>query len=193
MRVPASRLAHRSARRSLAAARGPGSTQGRTNAAAESTAQRLASAANAISTYPTPGSRIFPPTTWCDKTASVPVAKIERASDASASSGGVSRCAPLAVDRALYWNRYNETPLAVDDRAPVADAKSACAMVPLNPNELSRAAAVASPHRGSTSPGMRNDPDDAIDARCAFSLRAIHLVSRASLLRTRESTGAAAR
>jgi len=29
------------------------------------------------------------------------------------------------VDRALYWNRYNETPLAVDDRAPVADAKSA--------------------------------------------------------------------
>ena len=42
-------------------------------------------------------------------------------------------------------------------------------MVPLNPNELSRAAAVASPHRGSTSPGMRNDPDEAIDARCAFS------------------------
>ena len=72
----------------------------------------------------------------------------------------MSRCAPLAVDRALYWNRYNETPLAVDDRAPVADAKSACAMVPLNPNELSRAAAVASPHRGSTSPGMRNDPED---------------------------------
>ena len=53
-------------------------------------------------------------------------------------------------------------------------------MVPLNPNELSRAAAVASPHRGSTSPGMRNDPDDAIDAKCTFSLRAIHLVSRAS-------------
>ena len=38
-------------------------------------------------------------------------------------------------------------------------------MVPLNPNELSRTAAVASPHRGSTSPGMRNDPDDAIDAK----------------------------
>ena len=44
-------------------------------------------------------------------------------------------------------------------------------MVPLNPNELSRAAPLASPPRGSTSPGMRNDPDDAIDARCAFSLR----------------------
>ena len=189
MRVPASRLAHRSARRSLAAARGPGSTQGRTNATADSTARRPASAANAISTYPTPGSRIFPPTTWCDKTASVPVAKIERASDASAKNGGVSKRA-LAVDGAAFWNRYNETPLAVDDRAP--DAKSACAMVPLNPNELSRAAAVASPHRGSTSPGMRNDPDDAIDAKCAFSLRAIHLVSRASLLRTRESTSAAA-
>ena len=40
-------------------------------------------------------------------------------------------------------------------------------MVPLNPNELSRAAPLASPHRGSTSAGMRNDPDDAIDARCA--------------------------
>ena len=43
-------------------------------------------------------------------------------------------------------------------------------MVPLNPNELSREEAFASPDRGSTSPGMRNDPDDAIDARCAFSL-----------------------
>ena len=47
-------------------------------------------------------------------------------------------------------------------------------MVPLNPNELSRAAPLASPHRGSTSPGMRNAPDDAIDARCAFSLRVRH-------------------
>ena len=48
-------------------------------------------------------------------------------------------------------------------------------MVPLNPNELRRAAPLASPpHRGSTSAGMRNDPDDAIDARCAFSLRVRH-------------------
>ena len=44
-------------------------------------------------------------------------------------------------------------------------------MVPLKPNELRRDATVASPPRGSTSSGMRNDPDDAIDARCAFSLR----------------------
>ena len=44
-------------------------------------------------------------------------------------------------------------------------------MVPLKPNELSRDAALASPPRGSASAGMRNDPDDAIDARCAFSLR----------------------
>ena len=43
-------------------------------------------------------------------------------------------------------------------------------MVPLKPNELSREAAFASPDRGSTSPGMRNDPNDTIDARCAFSL-----------------------
>ena len=46
-------------------------------------------------------------------------------------------------------------------------------MVPLNPNELSREGQFASPDRGSTSPGMRNDPDDAIDARCAFSLSRI--------------------
>ena len=47
-------------------------------------------------------------------------------------------------------------------------------MVPLKPNELSRDATFASPPRGSTSSGMRNDPDDAIDARCAFSLRRTH-------------------
>ena len=57
----------------------------------------------------------------------------------------------------------------VNDRAPTK-TKSACAMVPLKPNELSREGAFASPDRGSTSPGMPNDPDDAIDARCAFSL-----------------------
>ena len=64
-------------------------------------------------------------------------------------------------------------------------------MVPLNPNELSRAAAVASPHRGSTSPGMRNDPDDAIDARCAFSLRGTRTHFPIEMLYT--PTGAAAR
>ena len=47
-------------------------------------------------------------------------------------------------------------------------------MVPLNPNELSRAAPLASPPHDSSSPGMRNDPDDAIDARCAFNLRVRH-------------------
>ena len=54
-------------------------------------------------------------------------------------------------------------------------------MVPLKPNELSRAAPLASPHRGSTSFGMRNEPDDTIDAKCAFSLR----VTTCSLLRWR--------
>ena len=37
-------------------------------------------------------------------------------------------------------------------------------MVPLKPNELSREGAFASPERGSTSPGMWSDPNDAIDA-----------------------------
>ena len=47
-------------------------------------------------------------------------------------------------------------------------------MVPLNPNELRRDQALSSIPRGGTSAGMRNDPDDAIDARCAFSLRVRH-------------------
>ena len=78
----------------------------------------------------------------------------------------------LALDSVAFWRRYNDMPRAVpvDDRASVG-AKSACAMVPLKPNELSRDAALASPPRGSASAGMRNDPDDAIDTRCAFNLR----------------------
>ena len=55
-----------------------------------------------------------------------------------------------------------------------SNANAPCAMVPLKPNELSRDATVASIPRGSTSAGMRNDPDDRIDARCAFSLRGTH-------------------
>ena len=99
MFVPASRLAHRSARRSLAAARGPGSTQGRTNATADSTTQRSASAANAISTYPTPGSRISPPTTWCDKTASVPADMVVQPQIFSLDSSGRAEIKQVACGK----------------------------------------------------------------------------------------------
>ena len=45
-----------------------------------------------------------------------------------------------------------------------------CAMVPLNPNELSRELFDAVV-RGTTSTGIWNGFDDTIDDRCAFSLR----------------------
>ena len=47
---------------------GPDSTHGLRNATAVSARPELA--ANAISTYPTPGSMMVPPTTWCEKRAS---------------------------------------------------------------------------------------------------------------------------
>ena len=59
--------------------------------------------------------------------------------------------------------------------AASSNANAPCAMVPLKPNELRRDATFASPPcGGGTSEGMRNNPDDAIDARCAFSLRGTH-------------------
>ena len=90
------------------------------------------------------------------------------------SDGVTSRPLGFANQR-VYSRRYNELLLEnlVNDLAPTK-TKSACAMVPLNPNELSREGPFASPDRGSTSPGMRNDPNDAIDARCAFSLSRTH-------------------
>ena len=45
-----------------------------------------------------------------------------------------------------------------------------CAMVPLNPNELSREL-IDAVVRGTTSTGIWNGFDDTIDDRCAFSLR----------------------
>ena len=45
-----------------------------------------------------------------------------------------------------------------------------CAIVPLNPNELSRHHDVRAAPRGSAATGIRNGLDDAIDDRCAFSL-----------------------
>ena len=44
-----------------------------------------------------------------------------------------------------------------------------CAMVPLNPNELSREL-IDAVVRGTTSTGIWNGFDDTIDDRCAFSL-----------------------
>ena len=49
-----------------------------------------------------------------------------------------------------------------------------CAMVPLNPNELSRELFDAVV-RGTTSTGIWNGFDDTIDDRCAFSLREIKM------------------
>ena len=101
----------------------------------------------------------------------MPAGKTTRDSCASACSYGANRRLLGVASASAFPRRYNELPLAapVNNLAPTK-TKSACAMVPLNPNELSREGQFASPDRGSTSPGMRNDPDDAIDARCAFSL-----------------------
>ena len=49
-----------------------------------------------------------------------------------------------------------------------------CAIVPLNPNELSRDPLDAVV-RGTTSTGIWNGFDDTIDDRCAFSLRKIKM------------------
>ena len=52
----------------------------------------------------------------------------------------------------------------------ISVANAPCAMVPLNPNELSREPLDAAV-RGTTSTGIWNGFDDTIDDRCAFSLR----------------------
>ena len=49
-------------------------------------------------------------------------------------------------------------------------SKAPCAIVPLNPNELSREPLEAVV-RETTSTGIWNGFDDTIDDRCAFSLR----------------------
>ena len=89
----------------------------------------------------------------------------------SACSYGTNRRLLVVASASAFPRRYSELLLAnwVNNLAP-SKTKSACAIVPLKPNELSRDAAFASPDRNSTSPGMQNDPDDAIDARCTFSL-----------------------
>ena len=104
----------------------------------------------------------------------------------------MTRC-PLGSDsHGAYSRRYNELLLATwVNNQPPNKTKSACAMVPLKPNELRRDATFASPPRGSTSAGMRNDPDDTIDARCAFSLRGTH--ARFKVKASRIPTDAAAR
>ena len=48
------------------------------------------------------------------------------------------------------------------------------AMVPLNPNELSREP-LDTVRRGATSTGIWNGLDDTIDDKCAFSLREIKM------------------
>lgn len=55
-------------------------------------------------------------------------------------------------------------------RGPQVHENKACAIVPLNPNELSRHHDVRAAPRGSAATGIRNGLDDAIDDRCAFSL-----------------------
>ena len=68
-----------------------GSTHGLRNATAVSARPELA--ANAISTYPTPGSMIVPPTTWCEKRAS---AAGESAPENTTASSKRACCGPGA-------------------------------------------------------------------------------------------------
>ena len=70
---------------------GSGSTHGLRNATAASARPELA--ANAISTYPTPGSMIVPPTTWCEKRAS---AEGESAPENTTASSKRDCCGPGA-------------------------------------------------------------------------------------------------
>ena len=113
------------------------SEYGRTTA--ESTARRLESAVKAVSTRPTPETRMLPPTTWRDKTASLPAGRPTHTSCAYACSDGLTRRPLGFVCHSAPFRRYNELLLAtwVDDQPPIK-TKSACAMVPLKPNELRR-------------------------------------------------------
>jgi len=70
---------------------GPDSTHGLRNATPVSA--RLVLAANAISTYPTPGNMMVPPTTWCEKKAS---AADERAPENTTASSSRDCCGPGA-------------------------------------------------------------------------------------------------
>ena len=70
---------------------GPDNTHGRRNATAVSARPELA--ANAISTYPTPGNMIVPPTTWCEKRAS---AEDESAPENTTASSSRDCCGPGA-------------------------------------------------------------------------------------------------
>ena len=66
--APSLRRVHRSTHLSFAP--GSGSQQGRMNAMSVYTELRPILAMNVISKYPTPGSKIWPPTTWSEKSAS---------------------------------------------------------------------------------------------------------------------------
>ena len=68
--------------------------------------------------------------------------------------------------------RYKDKELLVlcVDGILIFVANAPCAIVPLNPNELSREP-LDSVVRGTTSTGIWNGYDDTIDDRCAFSLR----------------------
>ena len=70
---------------------GPDNTHGLRNATAASARPELA--ANAISTYPTPGNMIVPPTTWCEKRAT---AEDESAPENTTASSSRDCCGPGA-------------------------------------------------------------------------------------------------
>jgi hypothetical protein len=67
-----------------------------------------------------------------------------------------------------------------------------CAIVPLNPNELSREPLNAVV-RGTTSTGIWNGFDDAIDDRCAFSLHINKVLQIVTNFKHKRHTCAAAR
>jgi len=176
------RLVQRSMHFSGAPGRGTGRTHGLMNVTALRTVRRVA--ANIISRYPTPGSKIPPPTTWSEKSASaegerIPADTIDSSGRETVRCMGTSEtkvnrnCAPVATT--LRRLRYGDvdTPVVIDTPALLA-ANAPCAMVPLKPNELRRDICydlLSSPARGRTSTGIWNGFDDTIDDRCTFSLK----------------------
>jgi hypothetical protein len=161
----------------------PGSTHGLMKVTALRTVQRVA--ANIISRYPTPGSKIPPPTTCSEKSASaegesIPADTIDSSGRESIRCIGMSKtkvnrnCAPAATTLRRPRYRDLDTP-DVSKTAELLAANAPCAMVPLKPNELSREicynGSVLCMARGNTSTGIWNGFEDTIDDRCTFSLR----------------------
>ena len=145
--APSSRLVYRS-NMSVCSVPSSGSQQGRTKAT--SARSSLPPHENAISIYPTPGSRMFPPTTWSAiamfvggekrpvRTSSSTLSKLEapRYSDTKAlQSAHTFPNGPGFLPR--YWDALC-SPRYHDGKRYTRGKNAPWAMVPLKPKELRR-------------------------------------------------------